>query len=263
MVSLPKRLALTLLPDVVLTRLKKIHYVRLLRRISEADEPDLRVLRYLIEPGQSAADIGANIGVYTKYLSERLGGSGRVISVEPVPETFDILRSNVRELGLSNVELRNYAISDTAGQIRMQVPSYEFGGANFYEARVASEKGTAYDHSLVVPATTLDELLSAIDEVHFIKCDVEGHEYNCIRGARKTIERCRPAWLIELSGPISDPESTGCRTVDALRREGYEPYWFDGARLRTLRSVTGSINYFFFIHEHLEVLQRRGLPIAV
>ena len=90
----PKTVALNFLPDSLLTILKKIHYARIVRQISESDEPDLIVLRHLIEKGQCTADLGANIGVYSKYLSEYVGPSGRVISVEPVPLTYDILCSN-------------------------------------------------------------------------------------------------------------------------------------------------------------------------
>jgi FkbM family methyltransferase len=259
--TLPKRLALRLLPDGVLHFAKKIHYARVLRRVTESDEPDLKVLKVLVEPGQSVADIGANIGVYAKYLSERVGPSGRVITVEPIPSTFDILRSNVRKLGLSNVEAKNYAISDTEGQVKMQVPKYDSGGENFYGARIEGGEMGDSVRSFVVPATTVDALLSTVPLVHFIKCDVEGHELNCIQGAAKTIERFKPAWLIEISGDMDDERSSSYQTSRILSDNGYKAYWFDGMKLRPRRPDTKSVNYFFLTTRQLECLRQKDFPL--
>jgi len=258
--TIPKQLALRLLPNSILQFAKKVHYVRVLRRVTESDEPDLKVLKVLVEPGQFVADIGANIGVYTKYLSERVGPSGRVISVEPIPPTFDILHSNVRKLGLNSVETKNYAISDTDGQVRMEVPKYDSGGENFYGAHIGSG-GVGPMRSFVVPAITVDALLSAVPLVHFIKCDVEGHELNCIRGALKTIARSKPAWLIEISGDIDDERLSSYQTSRILGNNGYGTYWFDGTTLRLRCPGTKSVNYFFLTASHLERLRQKGFPL--
>jgi FkbM family methyltransferase len=259
--AIPKRLALRLLPDSILQVVKKVHYARVLRRVTENDEPDLQVLKVLVEPGQSVADIGANIGVYTKCLSECVGPTGRVISVEPISLTFDILRSNMRKLGLSNVEAKNYAISDAEGQVKMQVPMYGSGGANFYEARIDAEEMNDSARTFLVPATTVDALLFTSPSVHFIKCDVEGHELNCIRGASKTIERSKPAWLIEISSDIDDERSGSYQTYRILSESGYNAYWFDGMKLRPRRPGTRSVNYFFLTTSQLESLRQKGFPL--
>lgn len=251
-----KKTVLTLLPRNFLQVLKRFHYLRTVRAISETDEPDLRVLKYLLEPGNYVADIGANIGVYAKYLSQCVGSQGRVISVEPIPPTFDILRSNVEKLRLTNVEVKNYAISDSERQVKMQVPKYGSGGENFYEARIEDSKAEGVERSFVVPATTVDTLLSAEPALHFIKCDVEGHELNCIKGAQKTIARFRPAWLIEISGAFRD------ETFRLLKSSGYDAFWFDGGKLRPQGPATTSVNYFFLAPPHLERLREKGLPFA-
>lgn len=83
--SLLKHLALTLLPEEAHRPLRRWHYRRVLRSSTDADEPDLKVVRELVEPGITAVDLGANIGIYTKALSDLVGPSGKVISVEPIP----------------------------------------------------------------------------------------------------------------------------------------------------------------------------------
>lgn len=260
--TIPKRLALRFLPDGVLHFVKKIHYARVLRGVNEGDESDFKVLKVLIEPGQFVADIGGNIGVYAKYLSERVGSSGRVISVEPIPSTFDILSSNLRKLGLSNAKAMNCAISDSEGQVTMHVPRYDSGGEDFYGARIGNAKVGSSVRTFVVPATTLDALLAAVPKIDFIKCDVEGHELNCIRGALKTIERTKPAWLIEISEDLDDRNSSSYQASRLLHDNGYDTYWFDGTKLRRRCPGTKSVNYFFLTAAQAERLRQKGIPFA-
>jgi FkbM family methyltransferase len=229
--------------------------------VTENEEPDLLALKSLVESGDSVVDIGANIGVYAKYLSGLVGSVGHVISVEPIPSTFDILCSNVRKLGLSNVEVKNCAISDAEGKLKMRVPKYDSGGENFYCACIDSEGTDDGARSFVVPATTVDLLLSTMPAVHFIKCDVEGHELHCIRGARNTIERFKPAWLIEISGDMNDVRSGAYQTFCILKDCGYEAYWFDGTRLRLRRPDAKSVNYFFLTSSQVERLRGKGFRV--
>ena len=64
-------------------------------------------LPQLVGRGDVAIDIGANLGYYTRPLSEIVGAEGAVYAVEPVPVIYDVLRRNVA--GRRNVHLMNYA----------------------------------------------------------------------------------------------------------------------------------------------------------
>jgi tRNA A58 N-methylase Trm61 len=96
-----KGFILSILPDKILQAIKKVHYARALSAVSEGDEVDFKIIKQLVNPGDYVADIGANYGVYTKYLSELVGRDGCVYSIEPIPLTFEILYSNVKKLGLN------------------------------------------------------------------------------------------------------------------------------------------------------------------
>lgn len=261
--TLLKVLVLRLTPQNILQLIKKIHYARSVRSISEKEEPELKVIRHLLAPGYYAADLGANIGVYTNCLSELVGMSGRVYSIEPIPLTFEILRFSVRRWKLKNVELINCAISDTEGYVTMEVPLYESGGENFYGARIATHEVQQQPLRRVrVPSTTVDSLFSELNPViSFIKCDVEGHDLKCIRGAIQTIRNCKPAWLIEISGDPDNEQSPAYETFGILGANGYEACWFDGTTLRVRRPRERTVNYFFLTDEHLRILEQRGLPV--
>ena len=76
-----KSIALKVLPDPILRYLKKIYYVYELKRFSERDEPDLRVVKKLINPGDHVVDVGANVGWYTKVLAESVSADGQVYKI--------------------------------------------------------------------------------------------------------------------------------------------------------------------------------------
>ena len=52
-------------------------------------------LPQLVGRGATAIDIGANLGYYTRPLSDIVGNEGRVYAVEPVPVIFEVLNNEV------------------------------------------------------------------------------------------------------------------------------------------------------------------------
>jgi len=249
-----KRLALRFLPDRMLQQLKKIHYAKALRAASEGGEPDLRVVRHLARPGSHVIDIGANFGLYTRFLSELVESNGRVFSVEPIPLTYQILTSNLKRLKLRNVEPFNLAISDDELDVEMEVPLYASGGENFYEARIVNAATTNSFRTVSVEARPLDALFGHLRSIDFIKCDVEGHELPCLRGAVSILRKVKPAWLIEISGNPDQKDSAAREVFDLLADSGYTPMWYDGRHLRQRERGDRSVNYFFLTRRHMQLI---------
>lgn len=258
-----KRLILTTLPQEILQTIKRYHYCRTLKSVPTDDEPDLKVLDYLIKPDDSVVDIGANIGLYTKRMSELVGIDGHVFGIEPIPLTFDILSFNIRKLGLTNVELIDCAISDTNGTVTFEVPLYQSGGENFYRAKVVEKRNDNSLRQVKTESRTIDSLFhESRYKICFIKCDVEGHELECIKGATMIIKEAMPAWLIEISGDPDEAHSKASEVFNILAEAGYTAYWFDGKRLLQRRRYDNSINYFFFAPKHVSSLKQEGLLIT-
>ncbi len=166
--------------------LKCIYYQRLLSRL--APEPDALRCRSFVREGDRVIDVGANIGAYTKLLSQWVGPGGSVHSYEPVPETFSYLRHNVRKLQLSNVTVHNAGASSSVSKASMIVPE-----GNFYRAAI-SQGGDRQ-----IQLVRLDDEFALVGRVSFIKCDAEGHEREVVKGALKLIQRDHPIWLMETS----------------------------------------------------------------
>ena len=257
-----KRSAWKILPHSTVQLIKKRHYLRLLRSPLLEKEPELRVVRYLVKPGDSVIDIGANIGVYSKILSELVGSDGHVYSIEPFPPTFEILCYNVRKLHLDNVEPINVAVSDSQAVVTMAIPYDPSGAETHYRASIVKDQADTRKEMTNVQATTIDSrFLTTSGTISFIKCDVEGHELACIKGAAKFLARFQPAWLIEVSGEPDDTDSAAHSVFKILHDQGYFAWWYDGSKLRKRRPGDKSTNYFFLKDNHIDILNKSELEI--
>jgi len=213
--------------------------------------------------GDYVVDLGANIGVYTVFLSRLVTGTGRVYSFEPVATTFSFLDNNVTRLGLQNVVLRQAAITDRACRIAMAVPKDEGGAENFYQASVvvpSKERGA--ERTVMVDGLPLDEALSTdVGRITFIKCDVEGHELHCLQGAIEVISRSRPAWLMEVGGNPEDRGSNAAAVFSFMSDWGYRVWVFQDRRLEPWTPGVRSVNYLFLQSEQVDRL--RGSSVLI
>jgi FkbM family methyltransferase len=252
-----KSIALMVLPNRILKFLKQIHYFHALKRFSERDEPDLRVVRKLVRSGDHVVDVGANVGWYTRVLAESVGSGGRVYSIEPIEVTFEILSYCIHRLGLRNVVLLHSGISEADGEAVMEIPSFNKGGDNFYRAKIVSGANPSeFNRQVQVRLTTLDKILGGTkNPIAFIKCDVEGHELAVVRGARSVIERFMPAWQIEVSQDPDEPGTPSNELFAILYSYGYSAFWFDGSNLVERAPKDKSINYFFLKAEQRSAFQ--------
>src|SRR5947209_5513593 len=129
-----KRLAARMPPAWQREMKRRLYRRQILRDSFATDEPEYALLGSLLSPGDWAVDVGANVGHYTKRMSDLVAGSGRVVAFEPVPETFSLLSANAQHFRYQNVTLLNAAASDGAGVAGISIPRFDTGQTNFYEA---------------------------------------------------------------------------------------------------------------------------------
>jgi FkbM family methyltransferase len=255
------RVATRILPERTLHSLQKHYYAYILKNRLGVGERDRSLVGHLVSTGDAVVDIGASIGGYTRYLSEKVGPGGHVYSFEPNPSTFDFLSHNVEVLKLANVELFNFAVSDAAGSAELKIPRYPWGSECHYDARLDGPVEAEW-RSVTVKKVTLDSVLEN-QTISFIKCDANYHELACLRGASRLIARCHPAMLIEVNPDPDDSTTSAQETFVLLRGAGYDVYWFDGEKLRPRLGGERSQNYFFLMPEHLESLAGVALQEAI
>ena len=67
-------------------------------------------------------DVGANLGEYTLFAAKRLL-KGKVMAFEPLPSMRRILHENITMNGFRNIEVYDFGLSDTSGEMMI----HEFG----------------------------------------------------------------------------------------------------------------------------------------
>jgi FkbM family methyltransferase len=198
--------------------------------------------------------VGANRGCYT-YFSARY--SSHVYALEPVPEVASMLRRGAP----SNVTVFNIAASDKNGRCMLYVPKTS---SKRMTTRASLEKDAEPGFELdafQIEAKRLDEC--ELENVAFLKIDVEGHEHAVLRGAAGLISSCRPTILVE----SEERHRAGAvkATNDFLGELGYRGFFLNEGHLRRIESfepardqrlenakpIQGAvyINNFLFIHQ--------------
>lgn len=124
-------------------------------------------------------DIGAFIGLYTLRVANFVS---KVIALEPHPESYRLLMENLKINKVSNAMAFPYAIWNREGKVKLFL----------------SPEGKD-SHSLVIPRTsnyikvnalTLDRLCNLLKlNPTIIKMDIEGAEYEALKGAESLINR--------------------------------------------------------------------------
>jgi FkbM family methyltransferase len=147
-------------------------------------------------------DCGANIGLFTLYAQSKIGSTGKIICIEPVPQTYELLVANLSRndlLGSQRAVALNLALSDKIETRTFVYSEERSASATGCIHRFDVAKGTRGAHKeLSISCTSLDEIVfdDLGTRIDFIKMDVEGMEKEVICGGRKTIRSFKPKFVI-------------------------------------------------------------------
>ena len=164
-----------------------------------------------------AIDIGANAGFFTVLMAKQLAPKRRVLAIEPTANALRFLRSNIARNNVgSSVVVCDKVVMDKIGEFNLHVipgkeeyscvfqndpaPARGRAGQGSLEDWMA-HAGIAADQATVVKSEgeTVDNLVDTMNlGPGFIKMDAEGAEYLVLQGARKTLERWKPAIISEV-----------------------------------------------------------------
>ncbi len=139
-------------------------------------------------------DLGCHIGNYSVELGPDFGG---VVAVDAVQSYAHVARANLSWNGMEGKStVVCAAISDREGEVRLHMERH----GNLGHARVSQEADTSQGAGTIVPAVSLDALMQRLDvqDVSFIKFDIEGHEIAALQGALQTIRRHAPVIQVEV-----------------------------------------------------------------
>jgi FkbM family methyltransferase len=166
--------------------------------------------------GDCVFDVGANIGMFTLFVNQKFKDL-TVYAFEPIPPTFDFLRTNVALYGL-NVKLFNAGVSDATGAAPFtfypQMPglsgrySEQEQDKQITKAIISDylrKEGSAQEQAAITedeldqfmaeqfrsetyqcPLLTLSEVIAEhrVERIDLLKIDVEKSEFDVLSGLR-------------------------------------------------------------------------------
>jgi FkbM family methyltransferase len=184
--------------------------------------------RYKPTDGDICLDCGANYGYVTYLMSKMVGELGRVISFEPDPETFEMLKRNVEEHRLKNVTIVNKALWNEKTVLNFNAEGSLGGGL----VRTINRDKSMLKQQISVETTTLEEVAHELNlpRIDFVKMDIEGAELEVLQSSGKLLARHKTR-LAVASEHLRDGQLTFGRVEQILKEAGYEVATSDLAML--------------------------------
>jgi FkbM family methyltransferase len=205
----------------------------------------------LASGSRTILDIGGNIGQMALLFSTL---SEKVYTFEPIPELANRLQENITLNQLNNkITLNRVALTNTKGKITFGLPPK--GNRGTGSTIIADH---LKEHIIEVDAITLDEFIqnNSIQNVDFIKMDIEGAELFALEGMKGLLESERPILLLEMT--ISMMKQAGYTPKELLAflaAYGYECYEITKQGLKGPLSnpEPASENYCFLTEKHVSL----------
>ncbi|MFN3476387.1 MAG: FkbM family methyltransferase [Candidatus Methylomirabilales bacterium] len=199
--------------------------------------------RSYLQPGMTAFDVGAYLGVYTALMAKLVGPEGRVHAFEPLSEAYRRLLDTIRLNGLTNVAANRQAVFSRSKGFPLFCygAPWESLSSLVHRELVREGKRLFPVAEEPVQAISLDEYCEqhAVGRIDFLKLDVEGVEGEVLEGAQALLRRGAIRCLLFEVGTGID------QVLDCLKRAGFRLFAIkDGslkeveeAEVRALRNV--------------------------
>ena len=143
-------------------------------------------------------DVGAYLGTYSVRLSPHFR---RVYAFEPNPKAVPLLRKRIRDRSRHNITVFPLALSDTIGQAEFYLDAHQgFDGSadtllRVFKYNPGEHIGAGPTHTYIgnefvrVQTTTYDSEIR--ETADLVKVDVEGAEFQVLKGASHALEAGR------------------------------------------------------------------------
>lgn len=186
----------------------------------EIGDPGFERLKNMVKEPWNIMDVGANIGT-TALTFAQLASKGRVIAFEPNSTNFKRLSENASLNQAKNISLNNVGLGSKDEQVKLYVIDETNPGMN----RILN--GASVQDSVrseVITIKRLDDFLTkeALERVDLVKIDVEGYEFNVLKGAERILNEFKPVLFIEVNDDnISQNGSSAKELITHLAQKGY------------------------------------------
>lgn len=175
-----------------------------------AEQEFLEITAKYIKDNAVIIDIGCNVGNHTIYYSKVLNCK-KIYVFEPITKMFNIMMNNFKINNVNNVVPYNIALANKETTLHCISKLPDYNGSFWlwydndknekhpYERGYAVHKGMTGDEiTETIQSKTLDSIMKNTN-IDFIKIDVEGMEYEVLKGGINTISKNKPLLQIEIA----------------------------------------------------------------
>lgn len=199
----------------------------------------------LVHKGDTVIDIGANLGYYSVLFAEWVGPQGTVYSVEPVKVYNKVFDRKAAKY--DNIVLLPYALGEDDKTIEMVTST----GGGYLRTGLPHVHDPQKDGPVEKAEFRFqarmkrpEELFSNLERIDYIKCDVEGYEFNILSRMKKILEKHKPKIQVEVWGENER------NTNELLKSIGYTPHKLVEGKLEIQVHGGAPVNGdYIFIHK--------------
>lgn len=158
------------------------------------EEDTTKLIQETVKPGMHVLDIGANVGYYTLILARSVGPTGKVWAFEPVKRFRDHLLWHIEKNNLNDiVTVLPYGLSDTTIDIPISIDNST--------ATLHWPKSKPAVENEIISLKRFDDVVNTlkIENIDFIKIDIDGNEPKFFRGAIMFFKNCHPPIAMEFA----------------------------------------------------------------
>lgn len=150
-------------------------------------------LHYHPQPNDVIIDVGAGTGEDTLLFSRLIGPHGLVYSFEAHPTTFGYFTKVLEYSECKNVIATQCAMFSTSGTLQIE----DLPAERWEENSVVATERLDKNHSISVPAMALDDFepVQKLDQIDFLKMNIEGAEIDALRGMPRTLKKVQYACI--------------------------------------------------------------------
>lgn len=169
--------------------------------------------------GKVFYDVGTYEGIISLFAARAVGAQGTLVFVEPNPECFRRTRRNL-DLNQFRCKIiqRNAALGAKRGSASMWSPSRDDARSTLNQELASwyADSGETCGE-FEVKVDTLDDMIEdGFPVPQFVKIDTEGHEFEVLRGAERTLRSHRPELMARCTALLTSTGSGIARTCSDL-----------------------------------------------